>query len=121
MTVNVSQKVDTARIVILVKFVSILTQHVMCTCKLEILLSSQLSLAATWMVQEPSVVARFGFLYSGYRLHYWETFEMVRKLLLAAVPVFVPPQPFGSTQVNLLHRPGLLHTPDINTMLALAF
>ena len=51
-------------------------------------------------LQEPRVLARFGFLYSGYRLHYWETFEMVRKLLLAAVPVFVPAQPYGSTQVR---------------------
>lgn len=46
------------------------------------------------------MLARFGFLYSGYRLHYWETFEMVRKLLLTAIPVFVPAQPFGSTQAS---------------------
>lgn len=70
-----------------------------------------LRLCATAVVQEPSVVARFGFLYSGYRLHYWETFEMVRKLLLAAVPVFVPSQPFGSTQVSLPHSPGSVAHP----------
>ena len=31
---------------------------------------------------------------------YWETFQMVLKLLLAAVPVFVPAQPYGSTQAR---------------------
>ena len=44
-------------------------------------------------------MARIGFLYEGYSMHYWETFQMVLKLLLAAVPVFVPAQPYGSTQV----------------------
>ncbi len=45
--------------------------------------------------------ARFGFLYHGYSFPYWETFEMVRKLLIGAIPVFVPAQPFGSTQARL--------------------
>lgn len=46
------------------------------------------------------MLARFGFLYTGYRLPYWETFEMVRKLLLTAIPVFIPAQKYGSTQVG---------------------
>ena len=45
-------------------------------------------------------MARIGFLYEGYSMHYWETFQMVLKLLLAAVPVFVPAQPYGSTQAR---------------------
>jgi hypothetical protein len=31
-------------------------------------------------LQEPKVQARFGFLYNGYSMPYWETFEMVRNL-----------------------------------------
>lgn len=50
--------------------------------------------------QEPKILARLGFLYEGYSMAYWETFQMVLKLLLAAVPVFVPAQPYGSTQVH---------------------
>jgi hypothetical protein len=50
--------------------------------------------------QEPKIQARFGFLYKGYDMPYWEAFEMVRKLLISAIPVFVPAQPFGSTQVT---------------------
>ncbi len=51
-------------------------------------------------VQEPTIVARIGFLYEGYSMHYWETCQMVLKLLLAAIPVFVPAQPYGSTQAR---------------------
>ena len=42
---------------------------------------------------------KFGFLYSGYSLHYWETAEMIRKLALATIPVFIKTQPTGSLQV----------------------
>ena len=51
-------------------------------------------------LQEPKILARLGFLYEGYSMAYWETFQMVLKLLLAAVPVFVPAQPYGSTQAR---------------------
>ncbi len=51
--------------------------------------------------------ARFGFLYKGYDMPYWETFEMVRKLLIGAIPVFVPAQPFGSTQVLKRHKQNI--------------
>jgi len=53
-------------------------------------------------LQEPKILARLGFLYEGYSMAYWETFQMVLKLLLAAVPVFVPAQPYGSTQVRYI-------------------
>lgn len=42
--------------------------------------------------------ARYGFLYVGLRLVYWDTFDTVRKLAVAAVPVFVGAQPTGSLQ-----------------------
>ena len=58
-------------------------------------------LTAPLLRQEPKILARFGFLYKGYSMPYWEAFEMVRKLLISAIPVFVPTQPFGSTQVTL--------------------
>ena len=51
-------------------------------------------------LQEPKILARLGFLYEGYSMAYWETIQMLLKLLLAAVPVFVPAQPYGSTQVR---------------------
>ena len=55
---------------------------------------------ATILWQVPKIQARFGFLYKGYDMPHWEAFEMVRKLLISAIPVFVPAQPFGSTQVT---------------------
>lgn len=41
---------------------------------------------------------RFGFLYGGYSFQYWETVDMMRKLLIGAIPVFVAVQPQGSLQ-----------------------
>ena len=52
-------------------------------------------------MQDPEVDAKFGFLYSGYRLYYWESLEMIRKLLLAGIPVFIAVQPTGSSQAVL--------------------
>ena len=57
-------------------------------------------------------MARIGFLYEGYSMHYWETFQMVLKLLLAAIPVFVPAQPYGSTQAGRFFG-NRLHQHDI--------
>ena len=42
--------------------------------------------------------AQFGYLYSGYRLPFWEITEMARKLVMAAVPVFISVQTTGSLQ-----------------------
>ena len=36
---------------------------------------------------EPATRARYGFLYCGLRLVYWDTFDTLRKLAVAAVPV----------------------------------
>ena len=47
---------------------------------------------------EPATRARYGFLYCGLRLVYWDTFDTLRKLAVAAVPVFVGAQPTGSLQ-----------------------
>ena len=41
---------------------------------------------------------RFGFLYGGYSFQYWETVDMMRKLIIGAIPVFVAVQPQGSLQ-----------------------
>ena len=49
-------------------------------------------------LNEPETRARYGFLYVGLRLIYWDTFDTVRKLAVAAVPVFVGAQPTGSLQ-----------------------
>lgn len=49
-------------------------------------------------IQTPKIKAQFGYLYSGYRLPFWETTEMARKLIMAAVPVFVAVQTVGSLQ-----------------------
>lgn len=49
-------------------------------------------------LNEPETRARYGFLYVGLRLVYWDTFDTVRKLAVAAVPVFVGAQPTGSLQ-----------------------
>ena len=48
--------------------------------------------------QDPTVKAQFGYLYSGYRLPFWEITEMARKLVMAAVPVFIQVQTIGSLQ-----------------------
>ena len=53
------------------------------------------------VLQDPEIDAKFGFLYSGYRLYYWESLEMIRKLLLAGIPVFIAVQPTGSSQAVL--------------------
>ena len=39
--------------------------------------------------QDPVVQAKFGFLYDSYkhRFFYWETMEMLRKFLIALIPV----------------------------------
>ncbi|KAK9867386.1 hypothetical protein WJX84_004228 [Apatococcus fuscideae] len=52
-------------------------------------------------LDDPEIDAKFGFLYSGYRLYYWESLEMIRKLLLAGIPVFIAVQPTGSSQAVL--------------------
>ena len=72
---------------------------------------------------------RFGFLYGGYSFQYWETVDMMRKLIIGAIPVFVAVQPLGSLQAiigevgcslspctqpvqrlwTLLGIPGILH------------
>ncbi|KAK9829421.1 hypothetical protein WJX72_005757 [[Myrmecia] bisecta] len=52
-------------------------------------------------LEDPIIQRKFGFLYGGYRLTFWETTEMIRKLLLAAIPVFIAPQPYGSAQAVL--------------------
>ncbi len=49
-------------------------------------------------VQEREIMQRFGFLYGGYSFQYWETVDMMRKLLIGAIPVFVAVQPQGSLQ-----------------------
>ena len=49
-------------------------------------------------LHEPGTRARYGFLYCGLRLVYWDTFDTLRKLSVAAVPVFVGAQPTGSLQ-----------------------
>ena len=43
---------------------------------------------------------RFGFLYQGYSFQYWETIDMMRKLIIGAIPVFIAVQPLGSIQVT---------------------
>lgn len=40
----------------------------------------------------------YGFLYVGLSYVYWDTIDALRKLGLAAIPVFVAPQPSGSLQ-----------------------
>ena len=65
-------------------------------------------------LQEPKILARLGFLYEGYSMAYWETFQMVLKLLLAAVPVFVPAQPYGSTQACQLTQQPVMHPCEAN-------
>jgi hypothetical protein len=56
-------------------------------------------LAPPFHTQEEKVQRKFGFLYKGYREHYWETVEMLRKLVIAAIPVFLPVVAYGSVQV----------------------
>lgn len=52
-------------------------------------------------LQEEQVIKRFGFLYGGYAFPYWEVADMVRKLAVAAIPVFIKVQPLGSLQAVL--------------------
>ena len=47
------------------------------------------------------MIQRYGFLYGGYSFPYWEVADMVRKLAIAAIPVFIKPQPTGSLQAVL--------------------
>lgn len=47
---------------------------------------------------DPAVMQRYGFLYVGQCFAYWDTIDTLRKLVLAALPVFVAPQPAGSLQ-----------------------
>ena len=47
------------------------------------------------------MIKRYGFLYGGYSFPYWEVADMVRKLAIAAIPVFIKPQPLGSLQAVL--------------------
>ncbi|KAK9840843.1 hypothetical protein WJX81_008508 [Elliptochloris bilobata] len=49
-------------------------------------------------LEDVTIKAQFGYLYSGYRLPFWEITEMARKLVMAAVPVFIPVQTVGSLQ-----------------------
>lgn len=60
------------------------------------------------LAQEEMVKRKFGFLYSGYSLHYWETAEMIRKLALATIPVFIKVQPTGSLQVSDIEHTNVL-------------
>eukprot|EP00887_Chlorella_sp_A99_P008033 scaffold12.g8033.t1 len=54
-------------------------------------------------LEDPTISAKYGFLYGSYSaaLPYWETTEMLRKLSIALIPVFVRPQPEGSLQASL--------------------
>lgn len=47
------------------------------------------------------MIKRYGFLYGGYAFCYWEVADMIRKLAIAAVPVFIKVQPLGSLQAVL--------------------
>lgn len=49
-------------------------------------------------LQEENVIRKYGFLYGGYSFRYWEVADMIRKLAIAAIPVFIKPQPTGSLQ-----------------------
>jgi len=51
-------------------------------------------------LDEPTTAAKYGFLYGAYkrRFAYWETFESLRKLSYAVVPVFIKPNAVGSVQ-----------------------
>lgn len=53
-----------------------------------------------FVLQDPMTLARFGFLYRGYTITYFEVWDMLRKLMIAGIPALVPSQPFGSTQVS---------------------
>ena len=51
-------------------------------------------------LDERATAERYGFLYGAYkrRFAYWETFESLRKLSYAMVPVFIKPNAVGSIQ-----------------------
>jgi hypothetical protein len=51
--------------------------------------------------QDADIKQRFGFLYGGYSFQYWETVDMLRKLVLGGIPVFIAVQPEGSLQAVL--------------------
>ena len=61
--------------------------------------------------QDADIKQRFGFLYGGYSFQYWETMDMLRKLVLGGIPVFIAVQPEGSLQVNLA-LPCCMPQPD---------
>ena len=48
--------------------------------------------------QDRDIMQRFGFLYGGYSFQYWETVDMMRKLVIGGIPVFVAVQSLGSMQ-----------------------
>ncbi|CAL8466229.1 g5765 [Coccomyxa elongata] len=52
-------------------------------------------------LDELEIKNRFGFLYGGYSYQYWETWDMLRKLILGGIPVFIAVQPLGSMQAVL--------------------
>lgn len=50
------------------------------------------------VTQEHEIMQRFGFLYGGYSFQYWETVDMMRKLVIGGIPVFIAVQSLGSLQ-----------------------
>eukprot|EP00884_Botryococcus_braunii_P002827 jgi/Botrbrau1/12545/Bobra.0169s0084.1 len=50
---------------------------------------------------EPRTLKKYGFLYGGYTWKYYQVQEMVRMLVLAMIPVFVPTRTTGSLQAVL--------------------
>ncbi len=61
--------------------------------------------------QDRDIMQRFGFLYGGYSFQYWETVDMMRKLIIGGIPVFVAVQSLGSMQavfgeVRPAHHPA---------------
>lgn len=52
----------------------------------------------------PGTLARFGFLYRGYTILYFEVWDMLRKLMISGIPSIVATQPVGSTQVDALQH-----------------
>ena len=52
-------------------------------------------------IQERDIMQRFGFLYGGYSFQYWETVDMMRKLFIGGIPVFIAVQSLGSMQAVL--------------------
>ena len=50
------------------------------------------------LMQDRDIMQRFGFLYGGYSFQYFETVDMMRKLIIGGIPVFVAVQSLGSMQ-----------------------